>query len=66
MSQSKLWGGRFIKPTAKAVERFTHSLEIDRRIGREDITGSIAHARMLGKQKIIPSADAKKLVVSLQ
>lgn len=66
MSQSKLWGGRFTKPTAKAVERFTHSLEIDRRIGREDITGSIAHARMLGKQKIIPSADAKKLVASLQ
>jgi argininosuccinate lyase len=66
MSPSKLWGGRFSKPTAREIERFTHSLDIDRQIGREDITGSIAHARMLGKQRIIPPADAKKLVSSLQ
>ena len=63
---SKLWGGRFSKPTAKEVEKFTHSLAVDRQIGREDIAGSIAHARMLGKERIIPSSDAKKLVAALQ
>ncbi len=62
----KLWGGRFTQPTAKAVERFTHSLSVDQRLARYDLLGSMAHARMLGKTGIIPRADSKALVRGLQ
>ncbi len=58
----KLWGGRFSKPTSAAVERFTHSLNVDRRMAREDLLGSLAHARMLGKTGIIPRKDSARLV----
>lgn len=66
MSGPKLWGGRFSKPTSKTVEKFSHSLNVDGRMAREDLLGSIAHARMLGKSKIIPSKDSAKLVRTLQ
>ena len=61
MSQ-KLWGGRFSKSTSRTVERFTHSLNVDQRMAREDLLGSIAHARMLGKSGIIPRKDSVRLV----
>jgi argininosuccinate lyase len=63
---SRLWGGRFAAGPAKAVEAFTSSLAVDRRLYREDIAGSIAHARMLGLAAIIPRADAQRLVRGLQ
>ncbi len=59
---TKLWGGRFSKSTSRTVERFTHSLNVDRRMAREDLLGSIAHARMLGKSRIIPRKDSARLV----
>ncbi len=59
---NKLWGGRFSKATSRTVERFTHSLNVDQRMAREDLLGSIAHARMLGKSRIIPRKDAARLV----
>jgi argininosuccinate lyase len=62
----KLWGGRFSAGPSKAVEAFTSSLAVDRRLYREDIAGSIAHARMLGATSIIPAADAQRLVKGLQ
>lgn len=55
---TKLWGGRFTKAADKTVEGFTSSLSFDRRLYDQDIRGSIAHARMLGRQGIIPAADA--------
>ncbi len=57
MSHDKLWGGRFTEPTDKFVEEFTASIDFDKRMYHQDIRGSIAHARMLGKQKIIPMED---------
>lgn len=54
----KLWGGRFAKQTSKLVEEFTASLLIDRRLYREDIDGSLAHAKMLGAVGIITPAEA--------
>ena len=60
-----LWGGRFDQPTDALVWTFNQSLPFDRRFWREDITGSIAHASMLGKQGIIPQADAQALVAGL-
>jgi argininosuccinate lyase len=55
---TKLWGGRFTKAADKTVEGFTSSLSFDRRLYRQDIRGSVAHARMLGRQGIIPQEDA--------
>jgi len=55
---SKLWGGRFTKSTSHFVDHFHSSISFDQRMYHEDITGSIAHAGMLGKQGIIPQADA--------
>ena len=61
-----LWGGRFEGTTDVLVWKFNQSLPFDQRLWREDITGSIAHAKMLGKQGIIPEDDAVKIVVGLE
>jgi argininosuccinate lyase len=62
----KLWGGRFSDPTASSVEAFTASIDVDRRLYRHDIAGSIAHAKMLARQRIIPARDAQKIVRGLK
>jgi argininosuccinate lyase len=62
----KLWGGRFREETSGAVEAFTESISFDKRLWRYDIEGSIAHARMLGKQGIIPKGDSEKIVRGLK
>ena len=49
----KLWAGRFQKETDALVNDFNSSIFFDARMYREDITGSIAHAAMLGRQGII-------------
>ena len=49
----KLWAGRFQKETDALVNDFNSSSSFDARMYREDITGSIAHAAMLGRQGII-------------
>jgi argininosuccinate lyase len=66
MAEDKPWGGRFEGPTDKFVEEFTASLPFDRRLYRYDIAGSLAHARMLGRQGIISAGDADKIVHGLE
>ena len=66
MSKDKLWGGRFTQPTDKFVEEFTASIQFDKRLYHQDIRGSIAHARMLGKQGIIPMEDVERIIHGLQ
>ncbi|CAH2032435.1 argininosuccinate lyase [Trichlorobacter ammonificans] len=66
MSQNKLWGGRFTQPTDKFVEEFTASIDFDKRLYHQDIRGSAAHARMLGRQGIIPNEDVEKIVHGLK
>jgi argininosuccinate lyase len=63
---TKLWGGRFASATARSVESFTASIDVDRRLYRHDIAGSIAHAKMLARQRIISTADARKIVRGLK
>ncbi len=58
---AKQWGGRFSAPTDPLVERFTGSVAIDGRLILHDIAGSIAHARMLGRQGIIAAGEAAAL-----
>lgn len=64
--RAKLWAGRFGAATADAVEAFTASVDIDARLYRHDIAGSIAHAKMLGRQGIIGARDAHKIVRGLK
>lgn len=66
MSKDKLWGGRFTQPTDRFVEEFTASIQFDKRLYHQDIRGSIAHARMLGKQGIISLDDVENIVHGLQ
>ncbi|ABK46226.1 argininosuccinate lyase [Magnetococcus marinus MC-1] len=62
----KLWGGRFSEPTNAFVEAFSASIDYDARLYRHDIRGSIAHCAMLGRQGIIPQADAERIIQGLQ
>ena len=62
----KLWSGRFEEETAKEVEAFTASVPFDKRLYREDIAGSIAHARMLARQGIITPEEAEAIVQELE
>lgn len=62
----KLWGGRFTKETAEDAASFLRSIPFDARLYRQDIRGSIAHARMLGRQGIIPPEEAETLVRGLE
>jgi len=61
----KPWAGRFKEKTEKIVEDFTSSIAFDERLWKYDIEGSIAHAKMLGKQKIISKKDMKLLISGL-
>ena len=59
---AKLWAGRFEKPTSALLDDFQSSIPFDQRLLECDVTGSIAHATMLGEQGIIPREDAKRIV----
>src|SRR5512137_2225021 len=61
MSKDKLWGGCFAQPTNKFVEEFNASIDFDKRLYHQDIRGSMAHARMLGRQGIIPMEDVNAI-----
>jgi len=56
-STDKTWSERFSEPVSELVKRYTASVSFDQRLARHDIKGSLAHARMLVKQGIIPADD---------
>ena len=62
----KLWAGRFQKETDTLVNDFNSSILFDARMYKEDIAGSIAHADMLGKQGIIETHEAEKIIDGLK
>jgi argininosuccinate lyase len=61
-----LWGGRFGTSPAEAFERLNASIPFDVRLAPYDIRGSIAHARMLGEQRIIEPEESDELVRGLE
>lgn len=65
-ANDKLWGGRFEKSTDEMINAFQASIDFDKRMYREDIEGSIAHAKMLANQHIISVEDCQKIVDGLQ
>ena len=62
----KLWQGRFSEKTARIVETFTSSIQVDRRLYAYDIQGSIAHCQMLAKVSIITEDEADMLIQGLE
>lgn len=62
----KLWAGRFREKTSKTAESFTESITFDHRLWQHDIQGSIAHAKMLGKQGIIPQNESAQIIKGLE
>ncbi|WP_225047965.1 argininosuccinate lyase [Lacticaseibacillus kribbianus] len=61
----KLWGGRFTQKAAQWVDQFGASIGFDQQMAAEDLEGSLAHVAMLGKQGIIPQADADAITAGL-
>ncbi len=62
---AKMWAGRTSGATEKLADDFNSSISFDSRMYKQDIKGSMAHAAMLGAQKIISEADAKALIDGL-
>jgi len=62
---AQLWGGRFTKETDRNVKAFGDSIFFDKRLWRQDIRGSIVHAKMLGKQDILTKEETDNIVEGL-
>ena len=61
----KLWGGRFSQATDELVERLNASIDFDKRLYDADIQGSVAHLKMMAKQKMITPDEADTLIKGL-
>ncbi|MBF0339194.1 MAG: argininosuccinate lyase [Nitrospirae bacterium] len=62
----KLWSGRFNAGVAASVEGFTESISFDKRLWPYDIEGTIAHVKMLQKQRIITEPEAQAILIGLE
>src|SRR5947209_2170581 len=62
---NKMWGGRFASGPGAIMQEINASIDFDRRLYRQDIAASKAHAAMLAKQGIIPRDDARKIAHGL-
>lgn len=63
--QNKMWGGRFDSAPSDIMSDINASIDIDKRLWRQDIDGSKAHCRMLVQQAIIPREDGEKILTGL-
>lgn len=61
-----LWGGRFKEQIHPVVKKFTYSIATDIKLLKQDIEGSIAHARMLGECGILQQEETRRIIKSLQ
>jgi argininosuccinate lyase len=62
----KLWSGRFSSDTDALTDELNASITFDKRLYKEDIAGSMAHAKMLGDQGIIEKGEADKIIAALK
>ena len=61
----RTWGGRFSGETDPRAAAFTRSVDLDRALLRDDIAGSIAHARGLGRAGLLSSSDVQTITDGL-
>ncbi len=66
LEKTALWGGRFQEAISEIAHRFSSSIALDGKLWREDIRGSIAHARMLGSCGIITKDEASIIIAGLE
>ena len=62
---SQMWGGRFAAGPAAIMQQINASIDVDKRLYKEDIEGSLAHAAMLVKQAILSKADGEAITDSV-
>src|SRR6476620_9296435 len=62
----RLWGGRFAEENDRRVADFTRSIELDRELAADDIAGSIAHVRALGRAGLLTEDEVGELVGGLE
>ena len=65
-SANKMWGGRFETSPAAMMLEINQSISFDKKLYKQDVRGSIAHAQMLAAVKILTSAEAKKIIDGLK
>jgi len=65
MKNKTIWSNRFKGKTSKSFQRIGSSINVDKRLYKQDIIASIAHVQMLMKQKIINNIDGKKIINGL-
>ena len=63
---AQLWGGRFTKETDQLVYNFNASISFDQKFYKQDITGSMAHVKMLAKQGILTEAEKDQILAGLE
>ena len=63
---AKMWEGRTSAETSQIADDFNSSISVDSRMYKADITGSMAHAAMLGAKGIILQEEAEQLIDGLQ
>jgi argininosuccinate lyase len=63
---SKIWGGRFKSATDAVLEAINVSIDFDKRLGPQDIRGSLAHVAMLARQGVVSREDAARITQGLE
>ncbi|MFD2678985.1 argininosuccinate lyase [Camelimonas lactis] len=63
---NKMWGGRFSSAPAAIMEEINASIEFDKRLGPQDVRGSLAHVAMLAEAGIVEKADAARIAEGLR
>ncbi len=63
---AQLWGGRFTKETNQLVYNFNASISFDQKFYVQDITGSMAHVKMLAKQGILTEEEKEQILDGLE
>lgn len=64
--KNQMWGGRFTEGPAAVMEEINASIEVDQKLYRQDIKGSLSHAAMLAQTKIILQSDYEKISYGLK
>ena len=63
---STIWGGRFADGPSQLMQEINASISFDKTLYRQDIAGSIAHAKMLAEQNILTAGDRDQIISGLQ
>ncbi|MFH1743263.1 MAG: argininosuccinate lyase, partial [bacterium] len=66
MAHHALWSGRFKEPLSDIALQFSSSIDLDRKLYREDIAGSIAHIEMLSATHIVTATEARRIRTALK